>query len=170
MEFSELIRKRYSVRKYSDKPVPSGLVDKILMAGNQAPTAVDFQPQRIYVLESKESMERLRSVCQMTFDAPLAFIVCADMHEAAVSKFDGRSFAETDVAIVTDHMMLEAHDVGLGTCWVGYFDRKLIREAFSIPEKEEIFNILIIGYPADGCEPGPLHSKRKTLAETVRIL
>ena len=171
MEYHELIRQRYSVRKYSDRALTSGQIDEILMAGNIAPTARDNQPQRIYVMESKEAMAKLADVIgPMAFGAPNAFLICADKDEAAVGAFDGRSFAETDATIVTTHMMLAAHDIGLGTCWVGYFDPKVVREAFSIPDNEAIYHILIVGYPAEDATPGPLHAKRKTLGATIRVL
>ena len=163
MEYHELIRKRFSVRKYKEDRLTAGQIDEILMAGNVAPTARDLQPQRIYVLESKESMEKLsEAIGPMLFGAPNAFIICADRTEA--------SFGETDATIVTTHMMLAAHDLGLGTCWIGYFDPKVLRESFDIPENEDIYHILIVGTPADDCAPGPLHAKRKTLASTVRII
>lgn len=171
MEFHELIRKRYSVRKYADKPLTSGQIDEILMAANVAPTARDLQPQRIYVLESREAMAKMSDVIgPMLYGAPNAFIICADVNEASPRPFSEGNFGETDAAIVTDHMMLAAHDLGLGTCWIGYFDPKVVQEAFSIPEKEVPYNILIVGTPAEDSSPGPLHAKRKTLAATVRII
>ncbi|MBO7205545.1 MAG: nitroreductase family protein, partial [Candidatus Methanomethylophilaceae archaeon] len=149
MEYHELIRKRFSVRKYTDELLTPGQVDEILMAGNVAPTAKDVQPQRIYVLESREAMAKLsEAIGPMVFGAPNAFIICGDRDEACVRPFDGWNFSQTDATIVTDHMMLAAHDLGLGTCWIGYFDPKVVRETFSIPENEEIYHILLVGHPA----------------------
>ena len=67
-------------------------------------------------------------------------------------------------------MMLAAQDIGVGTCWIGYFDPDKVREAFDIPNNERIFHILIAGIPADDAVPGPMHPKRKQLTATVRIL
>ena len=172
MDYHELIRKRFSVRKYKEDPLTAGQIDEILMAGNVAPTARDLQPQRIYVLESRESMEKLsKAIGTMLFGAPNAFIICADRTEASPLPFrDEGNFGETDATIVTTHMMLAAHDIGLGTCWIGYFDPKVLRESFDIPENEDIYHILIVGTPADDCVPGPLHAKRKMLNATVRII
>ena len=171
MEYHELIRKRFSVRKYKEDKLTAGQIDEILMAGNVAPTARDLQPQRIYVLESEESMKKLSEVIgPMLFGAPNAFIICADVSEASPRPFSPGNFGETDSTIVATHMMLAAHDLGLGTCWIGYFDPKVVREAFGIPENEEVYHILIAGNPADDCTPGPLHAKRKTLGGTVRVL
>ena len=171
MDFADVIRKRYSVRKYKDTPLTPSQIDSILMAGNIAPTAKDIQPQRIYVIESKGAMEKLaEAIGRMVYDAPNAFIICADESEAFVSPFDGRNFAETDATIVADHMMLAAQDIGVGTCWIRYFDPDKVREAFDIPNNERIFHILIAGIPADDAVPGPMHPKRKQLTATVRIL
>ncbi|MBR7124200.1 MAG: nitroreductase family protein [Candidatus Methanomethylophilaceae archaeon] len=171
MEYHELIRKRFSVRKYTSELLTPGQIDEILMAGNVAPTAKDVQPQRIYVLESREAMAKLsEAIGPMVFGAPNAFIICGDRDEACVRPFDGWNFSQTDATIVTDHMMLAAHDLGLGTCWIGYFDPNVVRETFSIPENEEIYHILIVGHPTEDCVPGPLHAKRKTLSATVRVL
>lgn len=171
MEFHELIRQRYSVRKYTDEQLTAGQIDEILMAGNVAPTARDVQPQRIHVLESRESMSKLSEVIgPMLYGAPNAFIICADREEACPRPFSEGNFGETDSTIVATHMMLAAHDLGLGTCWIGYFDPKVVREAFGIPESQDIYHILIVGNIADDSSPGPLHAKRKTLAGTVRVL
>lgn len=171
MEFNELIRQRYSVRKYTDKQLTPGQVDEILMAANVAPTAKNAQPQRIYVLESREAMAKLSGVIgPMLYGAPNAFIICANRDEAFPRPFNDGNFAETDATIVTDHMMLAAHNLGLGTCWIGYFDPAVVRETFSIPECEEILHILIAGNIAEDSVPGPLHSKKKPLSATVRII
>ncbi|MGN1044718.1 MAG: nitroreductase family protein [Candidatus Methanomethylophilaceae archaeon] len=171
MDFADVIRKRYSVRKYEGTPLTPSQMDSILMAGNIAPTAKDVQPQRIYAIESREAMGRLaEAIGSMTYGAPNAFIICADMDEAFVSSLDGRCFAETDATIVTAHMMLAAADIGIGTCWIGYFDPEKVRKAFDIPENERIYHTLIAGVPAEDSVPGPMHAKRKQLTSTVRIL
>ncbi len=170
MNCLELMVERYSVRDYSDKPVEQEKLDKVLESGRIAPTATNAQPQRIYVLKSKESIEKIRSITKMAFNAPIVMLICADMDVAWKSPFTGASIAETDAAIITCHMMLEAVEQGLGTCWVGYFDPKLVSEAFNIPENQKIYNILPIGYVAEGHEPSPRHTDRLPISETVTYL
>ena len=170
MEFEDAIRARYSVRKYSGKPVEDWKIDKILEAARLAPTGKNKQCQRIFVLRSPEALQKIGELCPMIFGAPLVMLVFAKKGESWISRFTGRDIAETDTAIVTDHMMLQATDLGLGTCWVGYFDPKPICEAFGIPDDLTLFHILDVGYPAEDCEPGPLHSQRKKTEEFTGFL
>jgi nitroreductase len=168
MEYHELIRKRFSVRKYTDELLTPGQIDEILMAGNVAPTAKDVQPQRIYVLESRESMAKLsEAIGPMVFGAPNAFIICGDRDEACVRPFDGWNFSQTDATIVTDHMMLAAHDIGVGCCWVMHFDPMKLRENFHIPENIEPTALLVMGYPAEDAKPLPLHTQFRPMEELV---
>jgi len=78
MNFLELIEKRYSVRNYSDKPLEQEKLDIILEAGRLAPTAVNEQPQRIFVLKSEEALSKVRSICRYAFNAPVVLLVCYD--------------------------------------------------------------------------------------------
>ena len=170
MNFLELTKERYSVRKYADKPVEQDKLEKILAAGATAPTAKNLQPQRIYVLESPEALEKIRGITRCAFNAPVVLMVCGDKEEAWVNPFNGRSSAEMDCSIVTTQMMLQAQELGLGTCWVCWFDTKLTKETFNIPENEEVFALLPMGYPAESSHPSAMHDSRKALEETVVTL
>ena len=167
MEFFDLIRDRYSVRKYADKPVEQEKLNKILAAGAAAPTAKNLQPQRIYVLESKEAIEKIRGITRCAFNAPVVLMVCGNKEEAWVNPFNNRSSAEMDCSIVTTQMMLQAQELGLGTCWVCWFDTALTKQTFNIPENEEVFALLPLGYPAESSKPSSMHDSRKALEETV---
>ena len=167
MEFMELIRARYSVRKYADKPVEAEKLQKVLEAGAAAPTAKNQQPQHIYVLESPEAIEKIRGITRCAFDAPVVLLVCGDKEKAWINPFNHRNSAEMDCSIVTTQMMLQAQELGLGTCWVCWFDTKQTKEAFSIPENEEVFALLPLGYPAESSHPSSMHDSRKALEETV---
>jgi nitroreductase len=163
MQFSELVRARYSVRSYSGRPVEDEKLRAVLEAGRVAPTAKNIQPACVYAVRSADSISRLRAVCNMAFDAPVVLIVCADLSESFVSPFTDRNFGDTDAAIVTDHMMMQATELGLGTCWVGWFDPAPIKEALGIPEGLTIMDILPMGYPSDSATPSPRHSERKPM-------
>ena len=80
------------------------------------------------------------------YNAPLAIIVCADHNKAWVRPFDQKQTGDIDAAILTDHMMLEATELGLGTVWVCYFQPDVIRKEFDLPDNLEPINILVIGY------------------------
>lgn len=167
MDFLELAKKRYSVRKYDSKLVEEDKLLSILEAARVAPTAANFQPQRLLVVKEKEGLEKLKKCCK-TYNAPLVILVCSDHNVTWKRPFDGKDTADIDASIITDHMMLEATNQGLGTVWVCYFDPEIIRKEFNIPENFEPINILCIGYPVGLAESPDRHNtKRKPLTETV---
>ena len=167
MNFLELTKERYSVRKYADKPVEQDKLEKILAAGATAPTAKNLQPQRIYVLESPEALEKIRGITRCAFNAPVVLLVCGNRETAWVNPFNDRSSNEMDCSIVATQMMLQAEELGLGTCWACWFDTAKTKEVFAIPENEEVFAILPLGYPAESSHPSAMHDSRKDLSETV---
>ena len=167
MEFMELICARYSVRKYADKPVEAEKLQKVLEAGACAPTAKNQQPQHIYVLKSEEAVAKMREITRCAFDAPVVLLVCGDKEKAWTNPFNDRNSAEMDCSIVTTQMMLQAQELGLGTCWVCWFDTALTKQTFNIPENEEVFALLPLGYPAESSKPSSMHDSRKALEETV---
>ena len=167
MEFFDLAKARYSVRKFADKPVEEEKLQKILEAGAVAPTAKNQQPQKIYVLESQEAIEKIRGITRCAFNAPVVLLVCGSKEQAWVNPFNDRCSAEMDCSIVTTQMMLQAQELGLGTCWVCWFDTALTKQIFGIPESEEVYALLPLGYPAEESKPSSLHGSRKGLEETV---
>lgn len=167
MDFLELAKTRYSVRKYEETKVEEEKLLKILEAGRIAPTAANGQPQRLIVIQEKEGLENLKKAAN-AYGAPLAIIVCSDHSATWKRPFDGKDTADIDASIVTDHMMLEATKLGLGTVWVCYFDPAIIRKDFNIPDNFEPINILVIGYSSGLAESPDRHdTKRKPLDNTV---
>lgn len=167
MNFLELAKKRYSVRKYESKKVEEEKLLKILEAGRIAPTGANRQPQRLIVIQEKDGLEKLKKGANL-YEAPLAIIVCVDHITTWKRPFDGKDIADIDVSIVTDHMMLQATELGLGTLWVCYFDSSIIRKEFNIPDNVEPVNILGVGYAAGEPASPNRHDKlRKSLEETV---
>ncbi len=169
MNFIDLSKKRYSVRKFTDKPVEEELLNKVLEAGRLSPTAVNRQPQRIVVLNEKESLTKIKKCTKYHFDAPVVMIVCYDSDESWKNPFSGTDGGVLDATIVITHMMLEAAESGLGTTFVGYFDPKILIEEFDIPKNLVPVALLPLGYPADDAEPSPSHGSRKEISETVRF-
>lgn len=167
MEFTNLIEERYSVRSFKPGHLPREVLEKILRAGHLAPTGCNYQPQRILVLNTDESMEKLRSCTKCHFGAPTALLVCHNTAESWVRKYDGALSSPVDAVIVATHMMLAAHNEGVGCCWVMHFDPAAVREAFGIPAGVEPAALLVMGYPAEDARPLPLHFKTRPLEETV---
>lgn len=167
MDFLELANNRFSLRKFSDKKVEKEKIDYILAAMQAAPTAVNFQPQRILVLTDEKELEKVSKCTKFAFNPPLNFLVCYDKETSWTRGNDGHDEGEIDAAIVATHMMLAAKSVGLGTTWVGSFNPKDVKEQFNLPENYVPVAFLPTGYPSDDAEPSAAHSSRKNLNETV---
>ena len=145
MDFLEIAKKRYSVRNYSDRKVEAEKLDKILQAAHVAPTAANLQPVHLIAVQEKEGLEKIGKSANI-YGAPLAVIVCVDHDKAWVRPFDNKQTGDIDTSILTDHMMLEATELGLGSVWVCYFKPDVIRKEFHLPDNLEPVNILAIGY------------------------
>ena len=167
MEFEKLISERYSVRSFKPERLPQEVINKILEAGHKAPTGCNYQPQRILVLNSDEAMHKLRSCTRCHFDAPTAMLICHNKNESWKRPYDGALSSPVDAVIVTTHMMLAAHDMGVGSCWVMHFNPFAMRESFAIPEDIEPTALLVLGYPSEGAKPHDLHYKNRPLDEVV---
>ena len=167
MSFLDLVKKRYSVRSFDTKKVEQEKVDLILQSARFAPTACNKQPQRILVLDEKESLNKLKNCTPYHFNAPLAFVICYDENSSWVRQYDGQNEGKIDASIVTTQMMLEITELGLGTTWVGSFNPEEVKKVFSLPEKYEPVAILPIGYPAEDAEPNVAHEDRLELGKTV---
>jgi nitroreductase len=168
MTFFELAQQRYSVRKFSPKPVEDDKLEQVLQAGRVAPTAKNLQPQLILVATSPEALEKAGRCSPCTFGAPAVLIVCFDQNIGWVRTKDNKNHSEIDATIVAAHMMLQAQELGLGTTWVGVFDPEAVRREFSLPDNIVPSCFLPIGYPAADAAPSPFHASRKALSETVK--
>ena len=167
MNFIDLAKKRYSVRSYTEQKVEKEKLDLILEAARVAPTGANKQPYRLIVIQQEEGLKKLSKAVN-TFHAPCVIIVCGNRSEAWIRPLDGKNIIDIDASIVTDHMMHEATDLGLGTCWICYFKTEILREEFKIPEQLEPINILAIGYTdKDWKSPDRHEEVRKPLTETV---
>lgn len=168
MKFIELAEERYAVRAYKDTPVEQEKIDLILEAAKLAPTACNNQPQKIYVVKSEEKRKALAEVTPCTFGAPVIFVVGYDNDRSAKGLIHAtHDFGDTDAAIVCTHMMLEAWEQGLGSCWVGYFGEEKVREALGLPENVRVRDLLPVGYAADDASPAPLHTKYRAMSDMV---
>lgn len=145
MDFIDIAKQRYSVRGYTDKKVETEKLEKILEAAHVAPTAANLQPIRLIVVQSEEGLAKIGKAAKI-YHAPLAIIVCADHDKAWVRPFDKKKTVDIDASILTDHMMLQATELGLGSVWICYFKPDVLCKEFSLPSNLEPINILAIGY------------------------
>jgi len=167
MNFLQLVNERYSVRKFSDKKVEREKLDLILEAGRVAPTADNYQPQRILVIDNEDSLTQLKSCTPYTFNAPLVLLVCYDSTVSWKRPYDKVDIGVVDASIVSTHMMLQVTDLGLGSTWIGYFNTDSIKKNFELPEYLVPVALLPIGYPRSNSVPHPLHGKRYDINDTV---
>ncbi len=170
MDFLKLAKDRYSVRKFTDEPLTDEAIEKILTAGHVAPTACNYQPQRILVIKSPEALEKLKDCTRCHFDCSCAMLVCYNKNECWVRKYDGENSGFVDASIVTTHMMLEATQLGVGSTWVMHFNPEKMIEAFDISEELIPVALLVMGYPAPDAAPIEMHEKVRNMDEVVTYL
>ncbi len=169
MKFIELAKERYSVRSYLPRKIEDEKLQLILEAGRVAPTACNNQPQRVLVIQSEEGLAKIGETApSKMFRAPCVIVVCADRTKTWIRPIDGMNSADIDASIVTDHMMLQAQELGIGSVWICYFDSSKIKQAFNLPEGVEPINVLALGYTDETPQSSERHAtRRKKLSETV---
>ena len=164
MDFQELAVSRYSVRSYKPDQIPADSLNAVLEAGKLAPTAANRQAFRIMVLRTDNARDKLLEIYKSDWfvQPPIVLAVVSLLRESWVRQ-DGKNYSDVDAAIVMDHMVLAAADLGLGTCWIGAFDAEKARKNLSLPKEAEPVAFTPLGYPADKPKP----KKRKNLEEIV---
>lgn len=172
MDFLKLAADRFSVRSFKPKPVEQEKIDLIMKAAPLAPTAVNYQPQMIYLLKSETALKKIRAITASTYEAPMVFMICVDENRAWKSKTEpGYSTGEMDASIVATHMMLEAWELGVGSVWVRLFDVKKVAAAFELPTNIRPVCLLPIGYAAEDCTPyAPWHYVYRPIENFFEVL
>lgn len=165
MEFSEVIRKRTAVRKFSSQIIEKEKLDMVLEAWRLAPTAKNLQPIKIYVVKSFEGLEKIDKATPCRYWAPIVLMICWDK-DTAYNK-ENYSTYEMDACIATTHMMLEATNQWLGNIWIEKFDWNILINEFVIPNNLTPIALLPIGYKADDCPENPNHNIRKNIDKLV---
>jgi len=151
METMDTIYSRRSIRKYLPKPVTRDMIENILKAGMNAPSAGDEQPWHFIIIDKHDLLQKIAEIhpyAKMLKDAPAAVLVCGDQN---VLKF--KDLWVQDCSAASENMLLAAHDLGLGAVWIGvYPSENLVREVQSvmnIPQHVAPFSIIGMGYPAE---------------------
>ncbi len=167
MEFQEVIKKRYSVRAYKSDDIPSEVIDKLLEAARIAPTACNIQSFKLYIIKTKPFKDELRKIYSQEWfvQAPYVIGICGIPQENWVRR-DGKNYVDVDAAIAMDHLILQATDLGLGTCWVGAFHPEAARKFLNLSPGMEPIAFTPIGYPAE--KPGM--RRRKSIDELVQYV
>lgn len=166
MEIFQAINDRRSIRKYKDTPVEWEKIEQVLNAARLAPSWKNMQCWRFLVLTDARKRGALLDAFpddnpgkKAIAMAPCCIVVCADPAESGVE--NGIEYYIADTAIAFEHICLAAHGLGLGTCWMGWFEEAAVKEALGIPEGIRIVGITPLGYPDQEPKPRP----RKQLSE-----
>lgn len=175
MKFIELVNKRTSVRSYTDKPVSRDLIDKCMEAARMAPSACNSQPWSFIVVDDKDDINRIvKESCSGLYllnkfvkTAPVVIIVVTEKSKVA-ARLGGQirdvNYNLIDIGIAGDHLTLQAAELGLGTCWLGWFNEKGLKKALNLNESFQIDVIFSLGYPDDS----PLKKKPRKSLEKIR--
>jgi len=170
MEFKEVIRNRYSCKKYSDRQVEVEKLEAILEAGRLAPTAKNLQEQHVYVIQNPDILKKVDAITPCRYGAPTVIAVAFDKENVFTYPGGKRDSGVEDASIVATHMILAAADEGVDSCWLNFFDPDKAAELLGLPENEEVLMLMDLGYAAAGAGPLPNHANRKELKETVTYL
>lgn len=157
MNFQELINRRQSVRKYQDKTVEQEKLQQIIEAVHIAPSACNSQPWKLIIVDEPELKDK---VAKATFSKTIAFnkfaveapIIAILVIEKAklIAQIGGsiknKEYPQFDIGIAAEHFCLQAAELGLGTCMIGWFDEKKIQQLLNIPKKRKIGLVITLGY------------------------
>ena len=170
MEFKEVVKNRFSCKKYSSRRVEPEKLAAILEAGRLAPTAKNLQEQHVYVVQSEEMLAKIDSATPCRYGAPTVLAVAYDKNNVFTYPGGKRDSGAEDATIVATHMILAAADEGVDSCWINFFDPEKMEEALGLPANEEILMLMDLGYAAEGAGPLANHDSRKPLSETVSYI
>ncbi len=170
MEFLELAKRRYSCRKLEPTQISDETLEQILEAARIAPTAVNAQPFKMFVMKSDEAKDVIHKATRFTFGADTFVIVAAEQHEGYVRKSDNLNFTVVDATIAATHIMLQIEDMGYATTWVGAFDPDILIEAYPQMKDLLLIGIFPIGKAAEDAKPSVKHTERKELNQLLETL
>lgn len=166
MDIFQVIQDRRSIRKFKDTPVEQTKIEQILKAARLAPSWKNMQCWRFLVLTDAEKRASLLEAFpddnpgkKAIAMAPVVMVVCADPGESGIE--NGIEYYIADTAIAFEHLCLAAHALGLGSCWMGWFDEEQVKQALAIPAGIRVIGMTPLGYPDQEPKPRP----RKELHE-----
>lgn len=169
MALLDLIKHRKSVRDFLDRPVSRDKIMMCLEAARLAPSASNSQPWRFIVVDDRELKDKL---CDAAFGglyfinsfgktAPVMVVVISEKSKFLArigGMFRGTKYYLIDIGVACEHLVLEAEDLGLGTCWIGWFNERGVKSVLNIPQGKKIDILIALGY-YDREKLGPEHGR-----------
>jgi nitroreductase len=176
--FIELVRKRRSVRKYQPKPVDREKIDQCIEAARLAPSAENVQPWRFIIIDNKQKIADFSKAAfggiyrfSKFVENAAAIVVIAAQPDILANKLgtriQGTQYYLLDIGIAGEHFVLQAAELGIGTCWIGWFNPKKAHKHLSLPRNPKVAALIAIGYTAHHQTPT---RKRKTIDQIRRYL
>ena len=177
MELEQAIRTRRSIRKFANKPVEQEKINACLEAARLAPSACNSQPWHYIVIDDPQVKEKfcaevfngVYKMSKWVANAPVIVAVVSDRGNftSRIGNFFRRTeFYLVDQGISGEHFVLRAHDLGLGTCWIGWLDSNKAEKFFKLPKGHKIEHLFAVGYPAEDAASDKSHP-RKPFEEIV---
>ena len=175
MAIMDIIKERKSVRKYLDKPIDREKIELCIEAARLAPSADNMQPWRFIVLDDRELIQEMgQSVCtgicrrtRFIGNAAAIIVILADLnfavHRLGAAIFGTQHYL-LDIGIAGEHIVLQAQELGIGTCWINLFNASAAQKVLKIPKKYRIVSLIAMGYPDEGATRNrPDHAMEKIL-------
>lgn len=169
MDFNEVVRNKYSCRKFDGRKVEKEKLNEILEAGRLAPTAKNLQEQIIYVVESEDVLAKIDKATPCRYGASIVLVVAFDKNNVFTYPGGKRDSGVEDASIVATHLILAAANAGVDSCWINFFDPEELAKILGLPENEEVLMLLDLGYASDSTKSQG-NKPRKQLNETVKYL
>jgi len=176
MDFLDLVRKRQSVRSYLQKPVPRQIIDRCIEAARLAPSACNSQPWSFIVVDderlkntlAERAFSGIYAINSFARQAPviIAVVTGRSAYVARLgSYFRGTRYNLIDIGIACEHLVLQAAEEGVGTCWLGWFNERAVKRVLGLARSAKVDILISMGYPQDET---PQQAQRKGLDEIRR--
>ena len=166
MSILKVIKERRSVRRYKTEPIPEDVIHRVLEAARFSPSGKNLQPWKFILVQDESLKHRLVEACikqKFIAEAPVIVVACG-FPDRCYSRMGNymKSWA-VDVAVAVEHLVLQAQEEGLGTCWIGAFEEKDVKSILNVPDGVKVLALTPLGYPAEN----PAFRGRKSLEEIV---
>jgi nitroreductase len=166
MKVLDVIQKRRSVRKYKKDPIPEKALRRVLEAARLAPSGKNIQPWKFIIVKDKVLKEKLAQASAGQFfmaEAPVIIVGCGFPDNCYAHMGRYMKSWSVDVTIALEHLILQAQEEGLGTCWIGSFEEDEVKAILNIPENVKVLALTPLGYP----DEIPRFRGRKSLDEII---